>query len=109
MSLLTVWTLAGFVSPASTQAQSLRQFEFLVPADTVCTTRASYLKLQVFDKNKRDASAATKSPTPYHVAVSEATVYPPTTTAISNAYVTTYFAGIAQKITSYTDRPRYED
>jgi hypothetical protein len=109
MALLIVWTLAASAFPVSSQSQNMREFEFLYPADTLCITSTSHLKLQAFDRNKRDASAAMKSPTPYQVAVSEVTVYPLTSTAISNAYVTAYFGGIAQKITSYTDRHRYED
>jgi hypothetical protein len=109
MTLPIVWMLAGPAFPASSQSQNVREFEFLYPAETVCIPSTSHLKLQAFDKNKRDSAAAMKSPTPYQVAVSEATVYPLTSAAISNAYVTTYFGGIAQKITSYTDRHRYED
>jgi hypothetical protein len=109
MALPIVWTLAASAFPASSQSQNMREFEFLYPADTICIMSTSHLNLQAFDSNKRDASAAMKSPTPYQVAVSEATVYPLTSTAISNAYVTTYFGGRAQKITSYTDRRRYED
>jgi hypothetical protein len=109
MTLPIVWMVAGSAFPASSQSQSIREFEFLYQAETVCIPSTSYLKLQAFDKNKRNSAAAMKSPTPYQVAISEATVYPLTSTAISNAYVTTYFGGIAQKIASYTDRHRYED
>jgi hypothetical protein len=109
LTLLIVWTLAGSASPASSQSQNMRAFELLYPAETVCIPSTYHLKLQVFDKNKRDSSAAMKSPTPYQVVVSEATVYPLISAVVSIAYVTIYFGGIAQKITSYTDRNRYED
>src|SRR5262249_13359729 len=96
-------TLSASVIPVASPTLNIREFEFLYPAETVCIPSVYPLKLQVFDKKKRDASAAMKSLTPYQVAIVEATVYPLTSTAISNAYVTTYFNGIAQKITSYTD------
>jgi len=81
----------------------------MYPADTVCIPSIHHLKLYVFDKKRRDASAAMKSPKPYHVAISEASVYPLTSSTVSNAYVLIYVNGIAQKVTSFTDRHRYED
>jgi hypothetical protein len=109
LCIAIVWTLAGCVFPAWTQAQNIREFEFLYPAEAVCIPSTYYLKLHAFDKNKREAAAAMKSPTPYQVAVSEVTIYPLTSAATSDAYVTIYLDGIAQKITSYTNRHRYED
>jgi hypothetical protein len=109
MGLAIVCTLAGFAFPARAQSQNIREFEFLHPAETICISNTYYLKLQAFDKNKRESAAAMKSPTPYQVAVSEVTFYPLTSEGISDAYVTTYLDGLAQKITSYTDRHRYED
>jgi hypothetical protein len=104
-----LWTLAVAATPASSQPESVREFEFLYPADTVCIPATYYIKLQAFDKKKRDTSVAMKSPTPYLVAVVEATVYPLTSGAISDAYVMIYINGLGQKTTSYADRRRYED
>src|SRR5437899_1002483 len=106
-SLTALWMMAAATIPAASQTQNTkgqntREFEFLYPADTICIPGTHHLKLQVFDKKERDASAVTRTPTPYYVGIAEATIYPLISATISDAFVITYVAGIAQKVTSYT-------